>query len=512
MVKYVGWGDSAIANQMFPSKGEPTGTWKELRAQLESLLTKDEMKTAMQSTQYAHYTSKSVIDAIYQGVKRLGVKDGKAYEGGIGIGHFIGLIPSDMNLQYAGIELDGISADIAKALYPQAGVMKGDFTKTGLPENYYDLTIGNPPFADITIKSDPRYRTNKFRLHDYFIAKQIDAVKPGGIGVFITSKGTMDKRDDSARSYLARRANLLGAIRLPQTAFKANAGTEVVTDILFFQKEGPGVPLDTTQWMGQKEIKTKEGPAVINEYFADHPEMILGESSLTGSMYGANEYTVIPTGDIVTQLAEAVARLPAGVATVRATPDQLAEKAESVDIVADKMDGTYYLDNRGVLRQVDGGLGKVVPVKGGGQMGGFSKAQAEIVRDYIPLRDAVLDVYKNQANPDALKQAQKAMSRTYDAFVKKHGPIRQSVTRVLKNGQERTTEPVIGTLDLDPSLFRIAAIEDYDEVTNTATKKAIFTERVTSEKREVSIDNAIDALNVTLDHQGHVDMDYLVSL
>ncbi len=243
LVKYVGWGDTQIANNLFPSKREPTGSWKEIHDELQELLTESEYSTARRSTRYAHYTSKTIIDSIYTAVRGFGLERGNVIEGGMGTGNFVGLIPEGLNLNYTGIEFDGISAKVAKALYPNSGVIHGDFTKIGLPQGHFDMAIGNPPFGDDVIKSDPKYRRHKFLMHDYFIAKQLDAVRPGGIAVFVTSKGTMDKANTDMRRYLADRAKFLGAIRLPQTAFKENAGTEVVTDVLFFQKRQEQVDL-----------------------------------------------------------------------------------------------------------------------------------------------------------------------------------------------------------------------------------------------------------------------------
>lgn len=512
LVKYVGWGASDLANKLFPSKGEPQGTWKELRDELKALLTEKEYETAARSTQYAHYTSKSVIDSIWSGVERLGLKNGMVFEGGMGTGNFTGLIPPSMYLHYSGVEMDGITAGIAKVLYPRAGVYHGDFTKMGLPENYYDLTIGNPPFASITILNDPKYRRHKFKLHDYFIAKQIDALKPGGIAVFVTSKGTMDKANQDARQYLTERVDLLGAIRLPQTAFKENAGTEVVTDILFFQKREEGAEPGRNAWLELKPIQTKEGEAYINEYFHDNPNMVLGESSMKGSMYGPAEYTVLPNGNIDEQLAQAVQSLPQNVYENQLTAEELDQKAQEFQLAPGKTEGSYYFDDNGTLRQVTGGVGEVVPIRSAEQRSGLSAPALRVIKSYVPLRDTVLEVYAAQNDPAALAKAQEKLHTQYDQFVKDHGPINRVRTVVRKDGREMSSEPVLDVVFMDPYAYQVAMIERYDEASGEATKHQIFYEPIKTQDVSRSIESAVDALSVTLNDKGYVDLDYLAEL
>lgn len=510
LVKYTGWGASELANKLFPSKAEPTGSWKDLHDELRTLLTDDELTTAARSTQYAHYTSKPIIDGIYDAISGFGFQSGLAVEGGAGTGNFIGLIPSALNVHYTGIEMDGISAKIAAALYPESGVIGGDFTKIALPQNHFDLAIGNPPYASIVVSNDQRYKKNKFLLHDYFIAKQIDSVRPGGLAVFVTSKGTMDKQSAAARDYLSARANLLGAIRLPQTAFKASAGTEVVTDILFFQKRGEGVTSTGQAWSDLREITTPDGPATINEYFAKNPKMILGESRLTGSMYRENEYTVVPTGDIQVQIRDAIAKLPKGMYHGNLSVDEMEAKRKEFEVDPRKKEASYYLDDAGNVRVVQDGVGVRVAVRGGEQRTGVTKAQAQILRDYIPLRDAVMAVYRAQMMDGDWKSAQIKLHGAYDRFVKAHGPINQVKVIKRKDGLEIVTEPVLGVFDMDPEAYRVAGIEHYDEATNTGKKGAIFSENIISRQKTAEIVSATDALNVTLNDLGYVDLDYLV--
>ncbi|MDH5257368.1 MAG: hypothetical protein OEX07_05155, partial [Gammaproteobacteria bacterium] len=509
LVKYTGWGASELANKLFPSKAEPTGSWKELHDELRELLTEDELKSAARSTQYAHYTSKPIIDAIYKAISNFGLTNGLAIEGGAGTGNFIGLMPSSFDIHYAGVEMDGISATVAKALYPESGVIEGDFTRIGLPQNHFDLSIGNPPFASITVKSDSKYKNNNFKLHDYFIAKQIDSVKPGGIAVFVTSKGTMDKQDSAAREYLSARANLLGALRLPQTAFKENAGTEVVTDILFFQKLNEGEEAAGNKWKETREIKLEGGTASINEYFISHPGMILGKSALTSSQFRSDEYTVLPTGDLNSQLDQAIDALPSDVYHSNLSNSDFESKRAEYSIDPKNKEASYYLDENKGLRIVEDGVGVKLKVRGGDQRTGMSKKQAETIRDYIPLRDAVMKVYHEQFIDGDWKAAQKELHRAYDSFSRKHGPINQVKTITRKDGVEIVTEPIINTIDMDPEAYRVASIEHYDETTNTAKKGSIFTENVIAARKEADIESATDALNVTLNDRGYVDLEYM---
>lgn len=266
------------------------------------MLSPEEVATAFQSTQYAHYTSEPMIRAIWSGLQRLGFKGGNILEPGMGTGLFAVASPSEVmeKSKYTGVEMDKATARIARHLLPESNILNADFVKQKLPDNFFDLAIGNPPFSATKILDDPAYKKYRFLLHDYFFAKSLDKVRPGGLLVFVTSKGTMDKADDKARNFMAERADLLGAVRLPQIAFKQNAGTEVVTDVLFLRKRQPGEAAGGEAWLGRAEVKTPEGPALVNEYFARHPEMVLGEHSLQGSMRRANEYTVLPRARTLT--------------------------------------------------------------------------------------------------------------------------------------------------------------------------------------------------------------------
>jgi len=309
--KFTGWGAGEIRNNLFRhAKRDPTtgkidlhagrfqgdNPWAPLVERAQEIMTDEEMQTALQSSQYAHYTSEPVIRSIWAAVERFGFTGGRILEPGMGNGLFPVAGPADVMARstYIGIELDRQTAAIAKHLLPRETVLNADFVKQKFPDGFFDMAIGNPPFARTVITDDPAYRRYRFSLHDYFFAKSIDKVRPGGLQVFVTSRFTMDKLNDKARAYLAERADLIGAIRLPQTAFQQNAGTEVVTDVIFLQRRMPGAPAGGEPWGGVDEVDAGGQPTRVNEYFARHPEMVLGLHSLTGSMYRSGDYTVRP--------------------------------------------------------------------------------------------------------------------------------------------------------------------------------------------------------------------------
>lgn len=431
LVKYTGFGASEIANNLFPGYARhgrivdyyAKDEWKPLVERVQELLTKEELETAARSTQYAHYTSEAIIRSIYNAVSRFGFAGGKVVEPGAGVGHFWGLMPDAMfgASNYTAIEMDHLTATIAKLLYPNQNILQADFTKQALPDNFFDIGIGNPPFGDITILSDPAYKKSRFKLHDYFFAKTIDKVRPGGLLVFVTSKGTMDKKDNKARKYIAERADLIGAIRLPQTAFQQNAGTEVVTDVIFLRKRADGEQSNGTQWDALKEVDTEEGKTLVNEYFADNPDMVLGRHSLQGSMYGANEYTVLPIdGDIEDHFAQAVERLPKDVyrSTMASPEAQRAAAIERDFNPKNKKEGGIYLDDQGNIMRVESGSGVALA-----SMMKLDGKQEQWLTDYIGLRDAVKQAQYDQLNDLDWEKSLKALNKTYDSFVKKNGPL-----------------------------------------------------------------------------------------
>lgn len=525
MTRFTGWGASEIANGIFPDRyGRfKDNYWQGLGERLKAALTPEEYDQAKRTTQYAHYTSEGVIRSIYTGLDRLGFKGGNVLEPGMGTGLFNGLMPDGMaaNTSYTGIEYDTITGKIAQALYPESNVIIGDFTRTNLPKDFFDAAIGNPPFSQTQVLNDPEYKSRRPMLHDYFFMKTIDRVKPGGVVVFVTSKGTMDKTSDKSRKYLAERANLLGAIRLPQTAFKDNAGTEVVTDVIFLQKRGEGIPDNGVQWLNTKEIETPQGPAAINEYFVNNPPMVLGSHALTGSMYRANEYTVIPQEgvDIEQAFNRAVEALPKDVYR----PQQATSKAARA-IVADrdfnpkhKKEGGLYLSDAGTLMQVEDGSGVEVTHRTGaeGKKIALAPKQKKWLRDFVGVRDALKQTQYDQLNDGDWEKSLKALNKAYDAFVKEHGPILDYTVIERKDEDGNITETKrlknapLFQMDVEGALAYALEVIKED---GTIEKGAALKERVLEKPRDPEIKTTQDALFVSLNRNGALDIEDVAKL
>lgn len=519
LARYTGWGASELANSIFPNPKthRVKDGWEDLSFRLKSALTPEEYRTASQSTRFAHYTSEAVIRSIYNGLERLGFNGGRVLEPGMGIGLFKGLMPAAMSnhSSYVGIEFDGITAAIARQLYPQSTVKHEDFTKSKLPHNFFDAAIGNPPFAQDTITSDPEYRKNRFLLHDYFFAKTLDRVRLGGVMVFVTSKGTMDKANVKARQYLAERANLLGAIRLPQTAFKQNAGTEVVTDVLFLQKRGPGIPENGTAWLNVAPITADGHEFHINQYFVQHPEMVLGKHAATGSMYRANEYTVTPNKtDIEADFAKAVLNLPQDVFRPDlATQEQsVVAKVQAQDFnPAVKKEGSIYLGEDGALMQRRDGVGVPLThrINKSGKEIALGKREIAFLRSYVGLRDTLKTAQSDQLNDGPWEQSLSVLQQTYRDFVADHGNI-LAFTRI-----ERTNDQGEGVsyprfknssiLRLDPENALVMALEQINP-DDTISTTDMLDKRVLDKPQKPTINSVQDALLVSLNSIGKLNM------
>lgn len=524
MAKFTGWGASEIANGIFPDRygHYKTQAWQQLGERLKAALTPEEYDAARRTTQYAHYTSEGVIRSIYSGLDRLGFKGGTIVEPGMGVGSFAGLMPDHIaaNSHYTGIEYEPVTAAIAKALYPQSNITHGDFTKTALPKDFFDAAIGNPPFSGTVVLNDPEYKSRRPMLHDYFFMKTLDRVKPGGLLVFVTSKGTMDKTSDKSRSYLAERANLLGAIRLPQTAFQANAGTEVVTDVIFLQKRGPGISDNGVQWLGTAPVKAGEQTANVNEYFASHPEMVLGEHALTGSMYRKDEYTVTPRAgsNIEADFAKAIESLPENV--TRPPRGSLAERAVVQDRDFNpkhKKEGGLYVSEDGKLMQVEDGSGVQLDHRTGadGKKIAMTPKQKKWLRDYVGVRDALKQAQFDQLNDGPWEKSLKALNDAYEAFTKANGPILDYTTIERTNPDGTTTEtkryknePLL-RMDAEGALAY--ALEKVKE-DGTIVKGLALTERVLKRPAEPQIKTTSDALFVSLNRTGALDVNDVAAL
>lgn len=511
-----------------------TQKWIALRDRLRAVMTEQELAEASRSTQYAHYTSKAVVQSMWKAMDRMGFKGGHILEPGAGIGVFAGLMPqaTAFNSSYTGIEFDSITGGILKQLFPDERILVESFVDTKLPKNFYDAAIGNPPFSGTKILSDPEYAKQAMSLHDYFFAKSIDRVKPGGLVMYVTSRYTMDKLDDKARKYLADRADLVGAIRLPQTAFKQNAGTEVVTDVIFLRKKVKGETFSGAQaWSKSGEIKGADGktlmvkdqrgtlkPAMVNEYFAAHPEMVLGQHANTGSMYSDQEYTVMPlAGDIEAHFAKAIENLPADIYQAERGSSAEAAQVREIDFNPKaKKEGNFYVSDAGVLMQRESGVGQRVELR--------SPKDAEVIKDFVPLRDALKQAHYDQLNDGDWETSLKALQDAYAKFTKKNGQVNQYVAKTVKvkvdeldeegnptgkkveDEEVRRSFPLLDKLKDDPDWTLVAALETLNEDTGEIKPSDFLTKRVLSKQSEAKVATPVDALLTTLNDLGRVDI------
>lgn len=485
LVRYSGWG--ALPNVFHPY---PPPEWEKPAAEVRKLLTDEEYESARASTPNAHFTSPLVITALWKAVERLGLAPGaQILEPSMGVGHFFGLQPDTLlpGCKRTGVELDGITARIAQLLYPDARIFAQGFEETGLPDNFFDAVIGNIPFGNYPVY-DPACRDRMLTraIHDYFLAKSTAKTRPGGIVALITSRYTMDKQDASIRRHLASQADLVGAIRLPNTAFKENAGTEVTTDILFLQKRGEGLAAAGASWEKTVKVETPDGPAFINEYFARHPAMMLGELRLEGMLYRAREPTL--TGTLTQEMLDrAVLALPEGICQShprgRAPPRDFVPVAPA-DLSGVK-DGAFVERNGAILIRRGDGLDPV----------SLSSSVAGRVRGMIALRDAVrasFQVQLDDAPDDEITAKRAALNRVYDAFVARHGPV----------SSRENVKAFAG----DPDQPLLLALEIYDPETKTARKTAVFERRTLERCRPVEhVDTAAEALAVSLNETGGID-------
>ena len=484
--QYVGWG--GLSDAFDPSKDN----WAKEYAELKNLLSEDEYTAARSSTLNAHYTSPVVIRSIYEAVEKMGFKSGNILEPSMGVGNFFGMLPDTMaDSRLYGVELDSITGRIAKKLYPQADITVAGFETTDR-QDFYDLAIGNVPFGQYKV-NDKAYNKLGFNIHNYFFAKAIDQVRPGGVIAFVTSRYTMDSKDSTARKHMAECADLLGAIRLPNNAFKANAGTEVVSDIIFLQKRDR--PIDhEPDWV--QLGKTEDGFA-INQYFVDHPEMILGELTTESTQYGREELTVAPIEGAVLadQLAEAVQHIEGNYTAVKiAAPDVADAEAQRKTLPADPtvknfsytvVDGEIYYRENSIMTQIE-----------------LSDNAKGRVAGMVELRQIVNELIQQQLNdfPDEdIKASQAKLNAAYDAFTAKYGLINDK-----KNAR---------LFDDDSSYYLLCSLENLDENKNLKSKADMFTKRTIRPERVVtSVDTPSEALAVSIGEHGKVDLPYMAEL
>jgi N12 class adenine-specific DNA methylase len=487
LVKYVGWGGIP---QIFA--WHDASDWQGERERLKALLSNEEYEAARASTLNAHYTSPVVVSAIYQAVERLGFKYGRVLEPALGIGHFFGLMPADMSAasRLTGVELDPLSASIAHRLYPDANIRVQGFERAALVDGAFDLAISNVPFGDYKL-ADPRFDPDNFLVHDYFFAKGLEKVRAGGLLVFITSKGTLDKANSLLRDYLHERANFIGAIRLPNTAFKQNANTEVTTDIVFLRKLFPGERPSGQAWIKLAEHRNPEGTVFqINEYFAAHPHMMLGTMAAVGTVYRQNEPVLIPDGrELADALRAAIGMLPQAIyeaqeqtanSPVTASPEILApDHAKENAFVLH--DGFITIRTGQTLTRVNN----------------LPDETARRIRGLIKVRDALREALRSQVHElseEAQLDARHQLNLQYDLFVSRFGPINESANRRAFRG--------------DPDLPLLCSLEDYNEETRKAAKTAIFREGTIQKPRSAqAAETPKDALVLTLNEAGRVDLD-----
>ena len=484
--QYVGWG--GLADAFDPGKD----SWAKEYTELKGLLSEDEYAAARSSTLNAHYTSPTVIRGIYDAVERMGFRSGNILEPSMGVGNFFGMLPDTMqDSRLYGVELDSITGRIAKMLYPQADITVAGFETTDR-RDFYDLAVGNVPFGQYKV-NDKAYNKLGFSIHNYFFAKAIDQVRPGGVVAFVTSRYTMDSKDSTARKHMAERADLLGAIRLPNNAFRANAGTDVVSDIIFLQKRDR--PIDhEPDWV--QLGKTEDGFA-INQYFVDHPEMILGELTTESTQYGREELTVAPIEGAVLadQLAEAVQHIEGQYVEVEVeTPDVADAEVERKTLPADPdvknfsyavVDGEVYYRENSIMTQVE--------------LSDNAKAR---VTGMVELRQIVNQLIQEQLDdyPDEdIKATQAKLNTAYDAFTAKYGLLNDR-----KNGR---------LFEDDSSYYLLCSLENLDENKQLKSKADMFTKRtIRPEHTVTSVDTPSEALAVSIGEHGRVDLPYMAEL
>ena len=483
LAKYVGWGGLADAFD------ETKTNWASEYQELKSLLSAEEYDSARESTLNAHYTSPVIIKAIYDAMERMGFSKGNILEPAMGIGNFFGMLPEKMQeSRLYGVELDEITGRIARQLYPNADVKITGFEKTDYPNDFFDVAIGNVPFGQYKV-ADRAYDKHNFLIHDYFFAKALDKVRPGGVVAFVTSKGTMDKKSPEVRKYLAQRAELLGAIRLPNTAFKENAGTEVTSDILFLKKRDRVIDIEP-DWV---HLCENEDGIAMNQYFADHPEMIMGKMEMVSGQFGM-EATCTPdtTISLSKQLEKAISHIEGSIDEVEfdELDDELAREAIPADpgvknysytIVDERV---YYRENS-IMKPVD-----------------VSETMEQRMKGMVQIRDCtqeLIDYQLNEYPEDMIKSKQAELNELYDAFSKKYGLINSQTNKRAFNQ--------------DSSYCLLCSLEKLDDEGNFKGKADMFSKR-TIKKAEVvtSVDTASEALAVSLGERARVDLAYMSEL
>ena len=458
--------------------------------ELKSLLSEFEYMDARESVNTAFYTSPEIIEAVYQGLSQLGFKQGTILEPSVGVGHFFGAMPEEMRgSKLYGVEKDDISGRIAKLLYPKAKIRIDGFEETQFPDNFFDVVVGNVPFGDYKV-FDPKYNKYNFRIHDYFLAKALDQVRPGGMVAVITTKGTLDKANPTIRKYLAERAELVGAVRLPNTAFKDNAGTEVTADILFLQKRERKIDIEP-DWV---HLGVTENGIAVNSYFAEHPEMVLGDFTTESTQYGKQEVTVKPKEGITLeeQLKEAIRNIHGTIKELELSDTELEE--DVVSIPADPEvknfsftvvdDEVYYRENS-VMNRME-----------------LPAMTAERVKGMVKIRDVTNELIQCQmeeGSDEQITKLQGKLNEEYDTFTAKYGLLSS-------NANKRA-------FGQDSSYCLLTSLEFLDDKGELKRKADIFTKRTIRRAETVtSVDTASEALAVSIGERAGVDLSYMAQL
>lgn len=483
--KYVGWGGVADAFD------ETKDNWRSEYAELKGLLTESEYSSARESTLNAHYTSPTVIKAIYECVANMGFTTGNVLEPACGIGNFFGLVPEAMGKsKLYGIELDSITGRIAKQLYQNANIAVQGYEDSSLPDSFFDLAVGNVPFGNYGV-SDKRYDKNHFMVHDYFFAKTLDKVRPGGIIAFVTSSGTMDKKNSAVRKYIAQRAELLGAVRLPNNAFLQNAGTQVVADILFLQKRDRAIETEP-EWVHLG--KSAEG-FTVNQYFADNPDMVLGQLTEESTQYGRQECTCAPIAgaDLSEQLRDAMANIHGSITEYEREDDELSEStAESIPADPDVRNFSFTVVDGQIYYRENSRMNKME----------VSVTAANRIKGMIELRDCTrrLIEYQLEGYPDEdIAREQHNLNTLYDRYTDKYGLLNSRANNMAFSD--------------DSAYCLLCSLEVIDENGNLGRKADMFTKRTIRQQSVVtSVDTATDALAVSLSEKAKVDMPYMAEL
>lgn len=508
-------GFGAVALRLFPDP--VTGNyqdagWQQLGMELKALLSPEDYASAKRTTFNAFYTAPVVMQAMHQALKRLGIRENSlVLEPGCGIGNFMGTAPR--KLRFIGVELDRTSGRIAQALYPEHDIRIEGFQETQLAPGSIDAVIGNVPFASVKL----RYGGVKFSLHDYFFAKSVDLLRPGGVLALVTSHFTLDKESATIREYLAERADFLGAIRLPSDAFK-NEGTAVVTDIVLLKKRDPGQePKHVDQeWLATGPLEMDGSRVTINQYFVNHPEMVLGEFSTQDTLYGGTGYSVVSNGNLAEQLSAAVELLPAIERSESVAKQPAPERFQRPPPAKHVTTGSFYVDDEGGIRQVAGGKTSEPVKHGETQLKAHGTKMGKRMAALIGLRDAARGVLQSQNEgwPVAEREAsRRELNWRYDCFERDYGPINKTTFSQTRSKAQTRRMPNLVKFKQDPDAMLVMSLEQYDEVTGQATKAAIMREDVVGPKpKRSSVNSAEEGLLVSLDTHGVVDVPYIGSL